>query len=244
MKLKHASLLLLGAALAFPTIAAAQEQRPTPRILVTGQGETSIAPDMAVVTLAVMREAETARQALDQNNDAMGKVIAAMKEHGIEPRDLQTAGLQINPRYVYPKDNDSEQQPRIVAYQVSNTLTIRVRDIANVGEIIDQSVSLGVNQGGSISFVNDDPSAAMTQARIRAVEDAMARAGTLAKAAGVSLGSVLEMSEQSYAPPPMPIGAKALRMEAVAADAVPVEAGENTYRVQVNVTFEIGKAAE
>lgn len=243
MKMKHASLLLLGAALAFPSIAAAQEQRPTPRIMVTGQGEAAIAPDMAIVTLAVMREAETARQALDENNDAMGKVIAAMKEHGIEPRDLQTAGLQINPRYVYPKDNDGTQQPRIVAYQVSNTLTIRVRDIARVGEIIDQSVTLGVNQGGNISFVNDDPSAAMTQARIRAVEDAVSRATTLAEAAGVSLGTVLEMSEQSYAPPPMPMGAKAMRMEA-ASDAVPVEAGENTYRVQVNVTFEIGKAAE
>lgn len=246
MKLKHATLLLLATALALPTMASAasaQEQRQTPRIIVSGEGESTLAPDMAIVSLAVMREAETARQALDENNSAMSAVIAAMKEAGIAARDLQTAGLQINPRYVYPQNNDGEQQPRIVAYQVSNTLTVRVRDIAKVGEIIDQSVTLGVNQGGNISFVNDDSSAAMTEARKRAVQDAVARATTLAEAAGVGLGSVLEITEQSFARPPMPISAKAYRMEA-ASDAVPVEAGENSYRVQVNVTFELNQTAK
>ena len=232
--------LLLAAALAFPTLASAQEDHRPPRIVVTGQGETAVAPDMAIVTLAVMREADTAREALDQNNTAMADVIAAMKEAGIEARDLQTAGLQINPRYVYPQNGNSEEQPRIVAYQVSNTLTVRVRDLAKVGEVIDQSVTLGVNQGGSISFINDDPGAATEEARKRAVEDAVARANTLAEAAGVEIGSILELSEQASVPPPMPMGAKAYRMEA-AADAVPVEAGENTYQVQVTVTFEIAR---
>src|SRR5690606_39192349 len=89
----------------------------------------------------------------------------------------------------------------------------------------------------------DDPAAATTEARKRAVEDAVARARTLAEAAGVELGRILELSEQSFAPPPMPLGAKAYRMEA-AADSVPVEAGENTYRVQVNVTFELKQERE
>ena len=230
--------LLLAAAIALPSAALAQETPPTPRVIVTGQGEMAVAPDMAIVSLAVMREAETAREALDQNNAAMAAVIAAMKEAGIEDRDLQTAGLQINPRYVYPQNNDNEQQPRIVAYQVANTLTVRVRDIDAVGEIIDRSVTLGVNQGGNISFTNDDPAEATTEARKRAVADAMARAHTLAEAAGVQLGAVHELSEQAFMPSPMPIAARAYRMEA-AADAVPVAAGENTYRVQVNVTFEL-----
>lgn len=232
--------MLLAAAIALPHAAVAQEAQPgqTPRVVVTGEGETAIAPDMAIVSLAVMREADTARAALDANNEAMNAVIAAMKEAGIEQRDIQTAGLQINPRYVYPQNNDGEQQPRIVAYQVSNTLTVRVRDIAAVGEIIDRSVTLGVNQGGNITFTNDDPATATTEARKRAVEDAVTRARTLAEAAGVELGRILELSEQSFAPPPVPLGGRAYRMEA-AADAVPIEAGENTYRVQVNVTFEL-----
>jgi len=234
--------LLFATALVVPNIAAAQETRQTPRIVVTGEGETAVAPDMAILTLTVMRDAETAREALDENNTAMAAVVAAMREAGIEGRDLQTSGLQINPRYVYPQSpQDEQQQPRIVAYEVSNTLTVRVRDIASVGEVVDQSVTLGVNQGGGISFTNDDPAEATTEARKRAVQDATARARTLAEAAGVTLGSIIEISEQSFVQPPMPMGApRAYRMEA-AADAVPVEAGENTYRVQVNVTFEIGQ---
>ena len=232
--------LLLAAAIAFPAIAAAQETPPpvTPRIHVVGEGEAAVAPDMAIVTLAVMREAETAREALDANNEAMAAVIAAMKEAGIEARDLQTTGLQISPRYVYPQGDDGEQQPRIVAYQVSNTLTVRVRDIAAVGQIIDRSVTLGVNQGGSISFTNEDTAAATTEARKRAVRDAIDRATTLAEAAGVKLGPIIELSEQAQMQPPMPLAGRAYRMEA-ASDAVPVEAGETTYKVQVNVTFEL-----
>jgi uncharacterized protein YggE len=231
--------LILAGALALPTLASAQEQRPAPRVVVTGQGETAIAPDMAIVSLAVMREAETARAAMDENNTAMAAVLEAMKKAGIKERDLQTAGLQINPRYVYPQNNENgEQQPRLVAYQVSNTLTVRVRDIAKVGEVIDQSVTLGVNQGGNISFVNDDPSEATTEARKRAVADAIARARTLAEAAGVELGPIVEMSEQSFSAPPMPMADRAYRMEAASAS-VPIAAGENTYRVQVNVTFEL-----
>src|SRR5690606_5930112 len=119
------------------------------------EGEVAIAPDLAIVSLSVMREAETARAALDDANGAVAAVIAALKEAGIESRDLQTSGLQINPRYVYPQDNGGEA--RITGYQVTNTLTVRVRDIASVGQIIGRSATLGVNQGGSITFSNDDP---------------------------------------------------------------------------------------
>lgn len=240
MNRRYLPALAVAAALALPTIATAQQaSNPAPRIIVAGEGEAAVAPDLAIITLSVLREAETAREALDENNAATAAVIAAMKEAGIESRDLQTSGLQINPRYVYPKNDDGEDQPRIVAYQVTNTLTVRVRDIARVGEILDRSVSLGVNQGGGVAFSNDDPSAARTEARRRAVEDAIARARTLADAAGVGLGPIIELSEQSFAPPPMPMAAgRAFRM-AAQSDAVPVEAGESVYRIQVNATFEL-----
>lgn len=233
---------LLAAAMMLPGAAAAQEARnPAPRIVVIGEGEAAIAPDLAIVSLSVLREAETARGALDQANKAAADVIAAMKEAGIEARDLQTGGLQINPRYVYPQ-NGGEEQPRIVAYQATNTLTVRVRDIAMVGEIVDRAVTLGVNQGGNIAFTNDDPSAVRDEARRRAVADAIARARTLAEAAGVALGPVVELSEQSYTQPPMPIAAgRAYSMDSAAA--VPVEAGENVYRVQINATFELKQQA-
>lgn len=240
MKRRYLPALAAAAVVAFPAFVMAQEaSNPAPRIIVAGEGQAAIAPDLAILTLSVLREADTAREALDENNKAAAAVIAAMKEAGIEARDLQTSGLQINPRYVYPKNDDGESQPRIVAYQVTNGLTVRVRDIAKVGEILDRSVSLGVNQGGGVTFTNDDPSVVRTEARRRAVEDAVSRARTLAEAAGVELGSVIEISEQSFAPPPMPMhDGRAYRL-AAQAEAVPVEAGESVYRIQVNVTFEL-----
>jgi uncharacterized protein YggE len=225
----------LAATLALPAAAAAAEAPIQPRIMVMGEGEAAVPPDMALLSLSVMREARTAREALDANNAAMAEVIAAIKLFGIADRDLQTAGVQINPRYNYTNKPDGTQDAELVAYQVTNTLSVRIRDLVKTGEILDKAVSLGVNQGGSIAFANDDPSAVVTEARKKAVADAMAKAKTLSEAAGVGLGRVLEISDQTFSAQPMPIEAKAFD----GAAAVPVQAGENSYKVQVNMTFEL-----
>ena len=230
--------LMIAAPLAMVSAAQAQEMQPIPKIVVSGEGEATVSPDMALLSLAVVRQAKTAREALDANNEAMASVIKAMKEAGIEARDIQTSGLSINPQYVYPDERNGEKEPRITGYEVTNTLSLRVRDLTKLGEVIDQSVTLGVNQGGGITFTNDDPSATLKEARKRAVTDAMEKARTLAEAAGVELGDVLQISEQSFTPPPRPYAVKTMRMEA-AADSVPIEAGENSYHVQVSVTFEL-----
>ena len=228
--------LRLAAAIALPTAAAAAETQPPPRILVTGEGEAAVPPDMALLSLSVMREARTAREALDANNAAMAEVIAAIKLFDIADRDLQTSGIQINPRYNYTNKPDGTQEAELVAYQVTNTLSIRIRDLVKTGEILDKAVSLGVNQGGNIVFANDDPSAVLSEARKKAVASAMAKARTLSDAAGVQLGRIIEIADQTFAAQPMPIEAKAFDR---AAAAVPVQAGENAYRVQVNMTFEL-----
>lgn len=228
--------LALAAAVAMPAIANAAEAPQPPRIIVSGEGEATVEPDLALLSLSVMREAKTAREALNANNDAMAAVIAAMKAAGIAERDLQTAGIQINPRYNYTNKPDGNQEAELIAYQVTNTLSVRVRDISKTGEILDKAVSLGVNQGGGISFTNENPATVVTEARKKAVADAIAKAKTLAEAAGVSVGKVLEITDQSYAPPPMPMNAKAYD---AAGASVPVQAGENAYKVMVNVTFEL-----
>lgn len=218
----------------------ADDANPVPRILVSGEGSVDIAPDMAVLTLTVTRQAETARAALDANSEAMRDVQNAMKTAGIEERDLQTSGFSIQPNYIYPAPRASGERepPKIVGYTVRNSLTVRVRDIAAVGAVLDKSVSLGVNEGGNIMFTNDDPSEAIKQARTLAVRDALDRANTLADAAGVKTGKLLEMSEQSFSPRPMPMARAELAMSR-SADAVPVAVGENSYRVTVNVSLAI-----
>lgn len=236
MKKKILASALVAAFAASPAFA--QQAEPQPRIIVSGTGQAAVAPDMAILSLTVMRDAPTAREALTANNAAMADVLKAMKDEGIAERDLQTAGFSINPRYHYPNAADgTQQEPKIVAYVVANNLTVRIRDLARVGALLDTSVTLGVNQGGSVAFVNDDTTAALQEAREKAMADAYSKAATLAKAAGVKTGKVLEISEQVNYAQPAPI-ARAMVMKAEA-DAVPMAAGENSYSVTVNVTFGI-----
>lgn len=224
-----------GAALAQQPAAAAQQREST--ITVSGEGRSAIAPDMAVITLSVLKDAKTAREALDANNLAMATLLKALKERGIEARDLQTSGFSISPQYSYPNNSDGQNlPPQLIGYQVSNSLTIRVRNLSKVGEIIDQSVTLGINQGGSILFTNEKPDETITEARKAAVKDASAKAKTLAEAAGVKLGRVIDISETFSQPQPI-LMARSMAKDFAPSPSVPVEGGENSYTVNVTITY-------
>ncbi|WP_306119584.1 MULTISPECIES: SIMPL domain-containing protein [unclassified Roseitalea] len=222
-----------------PVLAQSQPARePAPQISVSATGTAELAPDMAVITLTVQREAETARAALDENTAAMTEVLEAMKAEGIAERDLQTANFNIQPVYSNPNaGNGRREEPRIVGYRVFNSLTVRIRDLSRLGSILDRSVTLGVNQGGGITFTNDDPSEAIEQARVQAMRNAIAKAETLTEAAGIGLGEILSISEHSGQPSPRPMARAAIMQMAADSAPVPVAAGENTYRVDVNVSF-------
>lgn len=230
--------LPLAASAALPALA--QEARPREAVIsVSAKGESSTAPDMAIVNLAVVKQAKTAREALDENNKAMADVLKALKEGGIAQRDLQTSGFSIQPQYNYPQPaNGQPQQPELIGYQATNSVTVRIRDLSKLGAVIDQSVSLGINQGGDIQFTNDKPDDVMDEARKAAVANALKKARILTEAAGVKLGRVLEISENAVRPMPQP-AYRATMMKEAADSSVPVEGGENTYSVTVNVTFAI-----
>ncbi|MCF3641844.1 SIMPL domain-containing protein [Rhizobium sp. TRM95111] len=234
-----AGFLALSLAGAAPA-AFAQEARPRePVVTVTGVGEASVTPDMALIELGVVKDGKTAREALDANSKAMAEVLSALKEAGIAERDLQTSGFSINPQYHYPQSSTGENQPPVLTgFQVANTVSLRVRDLDKLGTIIDRSVTMGVNQGGAIRFVNDDPAGALSEARRKAVADAMAKAKELTDAAGIGLGRILEIDETVSQPQPMPM-MRAMAKD-FAAEAVPVAAGENSYSVTVTMTFSLG----
>ena len=233
-----AATLVLATALTPAALSAQERDRKEPVIVVSGEGDAAIAPDLAIVSLGVAETRKTAREALDVANAAMSAVIDALKKQGIAPRDLQTSGLSIQAQYSYPQNEDGTPKPPVLTgYMVSNTLTVRIRDLAKVGAVIDQAVTLGVNQGGDIRFTNEDPAKTVTEARTEAVKNAIGKAQTLADAAGVKLGRILEITESSSPEDPRPM--MSARMAKQAEDAVPVEAGENSYAVNVNVTFAI-----
>ncbi len=227
-------------AMSLAAAVASAEEKPTPRILVTGVGEVSIEPDLAIVSLGVTQEGKTAREALDANTKAMADILAAMRAAGIEDRDLQTSNFSIQPQYNYPKSSSNgDKRPRIDGYIVRNALTVRIRDLSTVGDVLDVSVSLGVNDGGNLVFGNDDPDKAISEARTKAMRDAIEKASTLVDAAEVELGDIIEISEQSRRHDPIPVAQARMMEMAVDSAPVPVAAGENTYRVTVHVTFGI-----
>jgi uncharacterized protein YggE len=234
--------LLSASLLSLPLLpASADESRPPRQVVVTGIGEASAKPDIAVTDLTVLRVAETARAALDAANAAMGEVVAAMKELKIESRDLRTSGFSIAPQYRYENRTDGTQSPPVLTgYEVRNTLSVRIRDITAVGALLDKAVSLGVNQGGDITFVVSDPAPLRATARREAVADAMATARTLAEAAGVALGPVVSIAAGDDVAPPQPMGMERMALAAAPMDkSVPVEAGESTVRATVKMVFDL-----
>ena len=235
-----AAVLLLASSLSSVAAPALAADRKEPVIVVSGEGRAVAAPDLAIVTLGVAETRKTAREALDVANAAMAKVIDALKTQGIAPRDLQTSGLSVQAQYSYPQNEDGTPKPPLLTgYLVSNSLTVRIRDIAKVGAIIDQAVTLGVNQGGEIRFTNESPGKTISVARTAAVKDAIDKARTLADAAGVKLGRILEITEAGMPPEPRPM--MRMQMAKEASDAVPLAVGENSYSVSVSVTFSIGQ---
>lgn len=231
----------LSLALGMASIARADDTKPREAVIsVSGEGTSSIKPDLAILNFSVMRMDETARKALDANTKAMSDVIAALKGQGIEARDLQTSNFSVDPQYDYSQNADGSPKPPVLrGYQVTNSLTVRVRDLTKVGAILDEAISQGVNQGGSVTFANSDPKAAIAEARKSAMGDALAKAKALTEAAGVKLGRIIEISENAYSaqPRPVPMMAMAAKAADMAAAPVPVEAGENSYQATVNVTI-------
>ncbi|WP_244493438.1 SIMPL domain-containing protein [Aureimonas sp. N4] len=236
--------LALTALLATASPLLAQEPPPAPpsRIEVDGEGTVYRAPDLAVTQLTVMRNAPTAAEALADVNKAIGDVSSAMSEFGVEKRDLRTAGFQISPQYQYDNRQDGPQAPpKLVGYEVRNTLSVKVRDLTKLGALLDKAVTLGVNEGGSIQFEIDNPTEATQEARRLAVADAKARAETLAEASGLKLGRVLLIQDGAIRrepSPPMPFAEMKLAA-APPSPRVPVEIGENAVRADIRIVYEM-----
>lgn len=209
-------------------------------ITISGHGEVRAAPDMALINSGVTTQGATAREALDANTKALADLIAALKEAGIEARDIQTSGFSVNPNYVYSDARDDmgySLPPKINGYQVSNTVTVAVRDLEELGTILDQSVDVGANTINGVSFSVADPTELYNEARKIAFADAREKAELYAEAASAALGELESINEsQSFnTPQPMPMYARAEAADA----AVPVEAGEMSFSVDVNVAWEL-----
>jgi uncharacterized protein YggE len=210
---------------------------PQRTITVTGQGEARAAPDLARLSAGVRTQAGEARQALAANTQAMNKVFAAMRQLGIADKDMQTSNFSVRPIYARRPPGQPQTEPaKIIGYQVSNQVSVVVRDLAKLGADLDAFVGAGANQLYGVSFDIADPDPLLDKARQAAVKNAMHKAELLTKAAGVKLGKLLTMSESSSSGP---VPKLALARAAMETAPVPTAAGEQAVEARVNLTFAI-----
>lgn len=202
-------------------------------IVVTGQGEALVQPDLATINLGVTTQADTAADAMTQNSTSQTAVIDALTAAGIEARDVQTSGLQLTPVMRYAEN----EPPQVTGYQAQNMVTVRVRDLAALGSTLDTIVSAGANEINGISFLRDDADAVQDEARRDAVADAQHRAQVMAEAAGLTLGPVLAMRDAVFGVPPGPEPMMRAMDAAGAAKAVPIAGGELAMTAQVEMRF-------
>jgi uncharacterized protein YggE len=209
-----------------------------PAISVTGEASISVPPDLASVDAGVATEAKTAREASEANNTAMTKVVAALKSANIDPKDIRTSQLSLQPQYASSSSSRLPGPSTIVGYRASNRVTVRIRDVTKVASVIDTLVGAGANDIGNIAFEVSQASKLLDDAREKAVADARRKAEIYARAAGVALGQPLSIAE-SGAPQPV-FHAKMMRSNApMATTPAPIEQGEETLSVSVAVTWQI-----
>ncbi|MEA2863071.1 MAG: uncharacterized protein QOC84_1027 [Bradyrhizobium sp.] len=230
----------LAAAIAATLLAApvsAQTQAPA-MISVTGEATMSAPPDLAQIDGGVTSEAKTAREASDANNNAMGKVLLALKGAGIEEKDFQTSRLSLQPESAPNRGGGGPAT--IVGYRASNRVTVKLRDVSKLANVIDAMVGAGANDIGGISFRVSNASKLLDDAREQAIADARRKAEIYARAAGVALGAPLSIAEENNVAP-VPYRRMAAGM---AVAATPIAQGEETLQVTVSVSWAIKPAGQ
>jgi uncharacterized protein YggE len=218
--------LALAAALAAPASAADRT------LSMTGHGEARSSPDMVSVTAGVTTSAATAAQALAANTTRMQAVFATLEKLGVPQKNIQTMNFSVSPQY---SNGESNTPPRLTGYQVNNDVSVRLDDVTRLGAALDALVNAGANQMNGISFAIREPAPLLEKARGGAVADARARAETYARAAGVTLGPILSISEGGGEVRPLRMAAPMV----FAAKSVPVAAGEESVTADVSVVWEI-----
>jgi uncharacterized protein YggE len=236
--------LILAAALAacaLPLVPAAAQTQPASILLdgtrldVVATGEVSRVPDIARITAGVVTVAPTATAALAQNATQMTSVRAALKRAGIADRDIQTSAINLYPDY---RQDAQGNNPQITGYRASNEVSVKFRDIAATGKILDALVAQGANQINGPMLAIDKPEAALDEARTQALANARSRAELYARALGKRVGRILSISEAgaSYAPPVIMMRQAA---RGNMADSTSVDPGEQSVSISLSVSFEL-----
>jgi uncharacterized protein YggE len=229
--------LLAATVFAASSCAQAQEAKPAPeaRIIVAGDGSVSVAPDHARIRSGVTSRAKTAKEAADANAKAMAAIMAALTGAGIESKDIQTSRFSVQPVYVYAPNTE----PKLTSFSASNQVSVTIRPIDKVSDVLDKLIAAGATDAGSVEFLHSDTTKTLDRAREAAMADARRKAEVYARAGGLNLGGVAWVTEDaSFAPMPkvaMPRAALA------PGGPPPISAGEDTLSVHITVGYDVAR---
>lgn len=198
-------------------------------IAVNGSGSSAAAADLAILRLSVTSDGTTPREALDRNNTSMQAVIDALKSLGYGVTDIQTSGLGLEPVY-----DTSGAVAKLIGYQASNGVTLKVKDVARLGDILDLTVTAGANRIDGLTFDIANKEAALSEARVAAVKDARAKAELMASALGASVGRPVSITESYSSNQPV-----AMQTMNAASASVPIASGQVGLEAQVSIVFEL-----
>lgn len=230
---------------------------PTSAVLsLSAEGESKRVPDVATFSAGVVTQAQTAAEALRSNSVQMDRVIAALKQAGIQARDIQTSSINLNPRYFNPERDaqllarqtgqpyvpPDDSSRRIVGYDARNTVQVKVRDLSKMGRVIDTLAAVGANEINGPNFTLDEQDSALDEARAAAIAKGRARAELYARAAGMRVARILSISESGGYYPVRQIMVTGSRVGAAAPPPpppAPVEPGELSLGVNVSMQFEL-----
>jgi len=199
---------------------------------IAAEGHTSRVPDVATIRAGVTTQGQTAATALAENAARMARVLVALQKAGVAARDIRTDTVSLSPQYRYVDG----QAPAVTGYQASNSVSVRFRDVAKSGAILDVLVAEGANQIDGPSLSIDQPEAALDEARVSAVRIARARAELYAKAAGLAVARIVSIAESGSSdggsPPPIMYMARAKD-----AESTQIAAGEAQVSVTLTVRY-------
>ncbi|MCP4933898.1 MAG: SIMPL domain-containing protein [bacterium] len=208
------------------------EAKAARTLTLSATGSISSRPDMANISTGVTSEAVKARDALDDNNDAMARMMKSLKAAGLESRDIATSQFSVQPRYQHFKNG---RAARIIGYRVSNSVRITVRNLNQLGTILDRMVTVGSNRISGIQFGLQDPDKTLNDARKDAMRAVLDKAALYARAADVRLGDIVSISEQANRNFPRPMKMRSMR----AKSSVPIAPGQHTSKVTVHVKWSL-----
>jgi len=228
------SVLLIIGLMAMPAMAA---EDPVPSINVNATGSFSVAPDQALISLAVVTNDTTAQIAGEKNAKLTNSVIEALISKGIRRDTIQTSNFSVWPEYNY--NNENKDKPQIIGYSARNQIQVSTKELTRVGTIIDTAIAAGANQVENIQFTKEDTAPAMQEALVKACVLARSKAQTIASALGLKLGKVLMINESGgYYEEPMR-NLKSSGMGGAMADMTPIEPGQIKITSSVSISYAI-----